>query len=166
LQSFDIRGEHEVKTGTSIASSTEAVETFEEVYRMKNVRNIALSIISSALLAGAAWALPASPAGHQSGTQSQNAAQLQSASGKITAVSSSSFTLKTVPTNPPSRSEASMQSQDPNQSKDQGKEMTFTIDQNTTVDGKLAVGANADVSYRTDANGNNVAVTVHVTPQP
>ena len=129
---------------------------------MKNVRNIALSIISGALLAGAAWALPASPAGHQSGTQSQ-AAQLQSASGKITAVSSSSFTLKTMST-PPSR-EASAQSQDPNQSKDQGKEMTFTIDQNTTVDGKLAVGANADVSYRTDANGNNVAVTVHVTPQ-
>ena len=80
---------------------------------MKNVRNIALSIISSALLAGAAWALPASPAGHQSASQSQNAAQLQSASGKITAVSSSSFTLKTVPSNPPSRSEASMQSQDP-----------------------------------------------------
>ncbi len=132
---------------------------------MKNVRNIALSIISSALLAGAAWALPASPAGHQSATPSQNAAQLQSASGKITAVSSSSFTLKTVSPNPPSRSETSMQSQDPNQSKDQGKEMTFTIDQNTTVDGKLAVGANADVSYRTDANGNNVAVTVHVTPQ-
>ena len=132
---------------------------------MKNVRNIALSIISSALLAGAAWALPVSPAGHQSATPSQSAAQLQSASGKITAVSSSSFTLKTVSPNPPSRSEASMQSQDPNQSKDQGKEMTFTIDQNTTVDGKLAVGANADVSYRTDANGNNVAVTVHVTPQ-
>jgi protein-disulfide isomerase len=130
---------------------------------MKNARNIALSIISSALLAGAAWALPASPAGHQSGAQSQ-AAQLQSASGKITAVSSSSFTLKTVASNPPSHGVA-VQSQDPNQSKDQGKEMTFTIDQNTTVDGKLAVGANADVSYRTDANGNNVAVTVHVTPQ-
>ncbi|HEV2618063.1 MAG TPA: DUF5666 domain-containing protein [Candidatus Acidoferrales bacterium] len=131
---------------------------------MKNVRNIALSIISSALLAGAAWALPASPAAHQSGTPSQSAAQLQSASGKITAVSSGSFTLKTMASNPPQR-EASAQSQDPNQSKDQGKEMTFTIDQNTTVDGKLAVGANADVSYRTDANGNNVAVTVHVTPQ-
>lgn len=131
---------------------------------MKNVRNIALSIISSALLAGAAWALPATPthAGNQSGTQSQNAAQLQSASGKITAVSSSSFTLKMTATNPPSRGEAFAQDQQQNQSKD----MTFTIDQNTTVDGKLQVGANADVSYRTDANGNNVAVTVHVTPQP
>ncbi|MGH9728283.1 MAG: DUF5666 domain-containing protein [Candidatus Acidiferrales bacterium] len=131
---------------------------------MKNVRNIALSIISSALLAGAAWALPASPAAHQAGTPSQSTAQLQSASGKITAVSSGSFTLKTMASNPP-KSEASAQSQEPNQSKEQGKEMTFTIDQNTTVDGKLAVGANADVSYRTDANGNNVAVTVHVTPQ-
>jgi len=134
---------------------------------MKNVRNIALSIISSALLAGAAWALPAASvhAGQQSGTQSQNAAQLQSASGKITAVSSSSFTLRTASSTPPS-SAVSAQSQDPNQSKAaEGKDMTFTIDQNTTVDGKLAVGANADVSYRTDASGNNVAVTVHVTPQ-
>ena len=129
---------------------------------MKNVRNIALSIISSALLAGAAWALPATPAraGHQSGTPSQNAAQLQSASGKITAVSTSSFTLKMTTTTPPSRGEAFAQDQP------QSKDMTFTIDQNTTVDGKLQVGANADVSYRTDANGNNVAVTVHVTPQP
>ncbi len=133
---------------------------------MKNVRNIALSIISSALLAGAAWALPAASvhAGQQSGTQSQNAAQLQSASGKITAVSSSSFTLRTTSSTPPSGA-VSAQSQDPNQSKAEGKDMTFTIDQNTTVDGKLAVGANADVSYRTDASGNNVAVTVHVTPQ-
>jgi len=131
---------------------------------MKNVRNIALSIISSAMLAGAAWALPATPVhtGNQSGTPSQNAAQLQSASGKITAVSSSSFTLEMTTTNPPSSGESFAQQ---NQAQNQSKDMTFTIDQNTTVDGKLQVGANADVSYRTDGNGNNVAVTVHVTPQ-
>ena len=29
--------------------------------------------------------------------------------------------------------------------------MTFQIDKNTTVDGKLKVGANADVTYREDS---------------
>lgn len=131
---------------------------------MKNVRNIAISIISSALLAGAAWALPANPAraGRQAGAQNQKAAQLQSASGKITVVTSSSFTLQMTMANPPSGGEGFVQQ---NQEQNQSKDMTFTIDQNTTVGGKLQVGANADVSYRTDASGNNVAVTVHVTPQ-
>jgi hypothetical protein len=45
----------------------------------------------------------------------------------------------------------------------QPKTMTFQIDKNTSVTGKLAVGSNADVSYRTD-NGNNIAVSVSVTP--
>jgi hypothetical protein len=39
--------------------------------------------------------------------------------------------------------------------------MMFVIDLNTTVDGKLTVGANADVVYRDD-NGNHVAVSVTV----
>jgi|SRR5487761_300615 len=130
---------------------------------MKNVRNIAISVISSALLAGAAWALPATPAraGRQAGAQNQNAAQLLSASGKITVVTSASFTLKMTTTNPPSTGEGFVQQ---NQEQTQSKDMTFMIDQNTTVSGKLQVGANADVSYRTDASGNNIAVTVHVTP--
>lgn len=42
--------------------------------------------------------------------------------------------------------------------------MMFQIDKNTTITGKLAVGSNADVTYRTNANGNNVAVSVSVTP--
>ena len=41
------------------------------------------------------------------------------------------------------------------------KTMTFTIDKNTTVDGKLKVGANADVTYRQEG-GNNIAISVHV----
>jgi Cu/Ag efflux protein CusF len=41
--------------------------------------------------------------------------------------------------------------------------MSFTIDKNTTVEGKLKVGSNADVTYRQD-NGANVAISVHVTP--
>jgi Cu/Ag efflux protein CusF len=41
------------------------------------------------------------------------------------------------------------------------KTMTFMIDKNTTVDGKLKVGANADVTYR-EEGGNNIAVSVRV----
>jgi hypothetical protein len=39
--------------------------------------------------------------------------------------------------------------------------MTFAIDKNTTVDGKMKVGPTADVTYRQD-NGTNVAVSIHV----
>jgi hypothetical protein len=39
--------------------------------------------------------------------------------------------------------------------------MTFQIDKNTTVDGKLKVGANADVTYR-EESGNLVAISVRV----
>ena len=41
--------------------------------------------------------------------------------------------------------------------------MTFQVDRNTSISGKLAVGANADVSYRTQ-DGNNIAVIVSVIP--
>ena len=41
------------------------------------------------------------------------------------------------------------------------RSMTFQIDKNTTVDGKLQVGANADVTYREDA-GKLVAISVRV----
>jgi hypothetical protein len=41
--------------------------------------------------------------------------------------------------------------------------MSFTIDQNTTIEGKMKVGANADVTYRQD-NGANIAISVRVTP--
>jgi hypothetical protein len=40
--------------------------------------------------------------------------------------------------------------------------MTFHIDNNTTVEGKLKVDANADVTYRED-HGSNVAISVRVT---
>ena len=39
--------------------------------------------------------------------------------------------------------------------------MTFAIDKNTTVDGKMKVGSTTDVTYRKD-NGTNVAVSIHV----
>lgn len=39
--------------------------------------------------------------------------------------------------------------------------MTFLVDENTTVSGKLTVGASADVIYRT-MNGQNIAVSIQI----
>ncbi len=82
----------------------------------------------------------------------QDAPQAQSVSGTIASVGRNSFTLTlgSATTNPGQQ----MQQTSP-------KSMTFRIDQNTTVEGKLKVGANADVTYRED-NGNNVAISVRV----
>lgn len=41
--------------------------------------------------------------------------------------------------------------------------MNFLLDKNTTIDGKLKVGATADVTYREDS-GQNVAISVHIAP--
>ena len=41
------------------------------------------------------------------------------------------------------------------------KTMTFLLDKNTTIEGSLRVGANADVTYRQE-KGSNVAISVHV----
>jgi hypothetical protein len=86
----------------------------------------------------------------------QTPPQTQSASGTISAVASNSFTItlqKTVAT-----------ASGPSAQEDQPKSMTFLVDKNTTVDGKLAVGSNADVTYRDDSAGNHLALAVRVTP--
>lgn len=81
-------------------------------------------------------------------TQEQTA-QLQSASGRIASVQGNTFTLEP---QSPNREQAQ-----------QEKALTFTIDQSTTVEGKIEVGANADVTYR-QQDGNNIAVSVRVSP--
>jgi hypothetical protein len=79
-------------------------------------------------------------------------AQLQSVSGRISSVEGNTFTLKT------------MQSEAAASHEREEKVMTFTVDQNTTVEGRIEVGSNADVTYR-KADGNNIAVSIRVTPQ-
>ena len=123
---------------------------------MKNVWRIALAIGASAILAAAVWALPPKATAHPGVAQPQDAAQLQSVSGKIQSVSNTSFTLETAGGAPSSGQQLVQEQSHP-------KTMTFLIDKNTAVDGKLKVGANADVTYRQD-NGNNVAVSVRVAP--
>jgi len=90
-----------------------------------------------------------------SATHEQTAPAAQSVSGKIAEVQKTSFTL----TITPSRSMSSNPGQQLQET--QQKTMTFQIDKNTTVDGKLQVGANADVTYREDG-GKFVAINVRV----
>ena len=118
---------------------------------MTKEMRIALSTLASLALTAATFAMPvpATPAKQSSASQET---QTQSVSGRIASVEKSSFTLA-----------VGSGSTDPGQQMEQTspKTMTFMIDKNTTVDGKLKVGANADVTYR-EEGGNNIAVSVRV----
>jgi Cu/Ag efflux protein CusF len=119
---------------------------------MKNAWRFGFSTLAGMVLVAGALALP--PANtHQSQEGQQAAPQAQSVSGKIASVDQNSFTLTVA-----SKSSVS-QDQQPGAS----STLSFTIDKNTTMDGKLKVGSSADVTYRQD-NGANVAISVHVTP--
>jgi hypothetical protein len=132
---------------------------------MKKANSIFFTACATLALAAVAFATPtprsdstfhSSAATIQGAQQSQNAQQLQSVSGTIASVEKTSFTLK-VSSNQSGKGHAFVQ--DPS-----SKTMTFQIDKNTTLDGTLQVKANADVTYRTDSSGNNIAINVHVTP--
>lgn len=78
---------------------------------------------------------------------------MQSATGKIDSVQKDSFTIEIERVKPPG---AGFRQDDHTTS------MTFQLNSKTKIEGNLAVGANADVLYR-QRDGNNIAVTVHVT---
>ena len=78
----------------------------------------------------------------------QSSDETRSVTGTVAAVRENSFTL----------SVASAFSSD-EQHETTPKTMIFLMDKNTTIDGKLRVGANADVTYR-EENGTNIAINV------
>ena len=120
---------------------------------MKIEARIVCSALASLFLAAAVWALPRAHGTAPTNPANQQAApQTQSVTGKIASVSNSSFTLTV-------GSSASSQGQQLQQAAP--KTMNFLIDKNTTIEGKLQVGATADVTYRED-NGNNIAISVRV----
>jgi hypothetical protein len=125
----------------------------EEVLAMKIEARIVCSAVASLFLAVAVWALPRAHGTAQTNpTNEQTAPQTQSVTGKIASVGKNSFTLTV-------GSSTSSQGQQLQQAAP--KTMNFLIDKNTTIEGKLQVGATADVTYRED-NGNNIAISVHV----
>ena len=98
-------------------------------------------------------ALPATQS-NTTATHEQTAPATQSVSGKITDVQKTSFTLSIGPSHTMSNNGNQLQ-------ESSQRSMTFQIDKNTTVDGKLQVGANADVTYR-EEEGKFVAINVRV----
>jgi hypothetical protein len=126
----------------------------EEALVMKIEARIVCSAVASLFLAAAVWALPRAHSTVPTNPANQEAApQTKSVTGKIASVAKNSFTL-TVGTNPSSQGQQLQQETAP-------KTMNFLIDKNTTIEGKLQVGATADVTYRED-NGNNIAISVRV----
>ncbi|MFZ0213820.1 MAG: hypothetical protein WBE20_06655 [Candidatus Acidiferrales bacterium] len=127
---------------------------------MKYASRFILCTASSLILAAAIWASPANAnrsATHSPAVQDQAAPQTQSVSGTIASFDKTSFTL-TVASNQSSAQKQAEALQSANT-----KTMTFLIDKNTTVDGTMKVDASADVTYRLDDSGNNVAISVHIT---
>jgi hypothetical protein len=125
----------------------------KEDAEMKNMGRIGISIISGALLTVGTWALGATaPRANSNQDAPKGSVQLQSVSGTIATVQHNSFTLVTSAGTPGAHLQ---------QVSLDNKTMMFILDENTTVDGKLRAGANADVVYREDS-GNNMAINVTV----
>ncbi|HXH67405.1 MAG TPA: hypothetical protein VNI81_09400 [Candidatus Limnocylindrales bacterium] len=121
---------------------------------MKREQKLIWAALTSLLVVAAIGALPPAHANNTTITE-QTAASTQSVSGQIADVQKTSFTLSIGASHTMSNQGQQLQQET------QPKSMTFQIDKNTTVDGKLKVGANADVTYREDA-GKLVAISVRV----
>jgi hypothetical protein len=116
---------------------------------MHKIRYAALPVLCTAVFA--ATCVVAAPAGLSATDVNGSVGrqdETRSITGTIAAVGENSFTL-------------SLATAISNEAQDTPKAMTFVIDRNTTVDGKLRVGASADVTYRQD-NGSYVAINVRV----
>jgi hypothetical protein len=121
---------------------------------MNRIPAIGLSLLLGSLLAGAVLSTPRRAIGanaRQDRETRDQAVGLESLSGRITSIQGNTFTV-----------ESQRRPQTQNARTDQTSSMTFMLDQNTTVHGKLEIGANADVTFR-EENGNNIAVSVRVT---
>jgi len=119
---------------------------------MNKVSRVIFSALTGVAMVTALSVLPSSAntAKQQDSTQ-QPSAQTQKVSGQISSFDKTSLTI-----NVTTGGAANISTQGAAPSS-----MTFAIDKNTTVDGKLKVGSAADVTYRQD-NGGNVAISIHV----
>lgn len=120
---------------------------------MKTVSRVAFSVLAFLFFVSALGILPTTAKSRTAKQDQQPSAQAQTVSGKIASVDKSSFTLNVTSGGAKSQ-QLTSESSGP-------KTMSFQIDKNTTVDGQLKVGANADVTYRQEG-GNNIAISVHV----
>jgi hypothetical protein len=109
--------------------------------RFRTILSLATLFMACFTLAVFAQPLPANAAGHSANRAPEN----QSVSGQIASVGDAVFTIST--------------------KKDhQGPQsVEFLVDDKTKVEGKLTIGAQAMVEYRSDS-GKNIAVHIVVTP--
>lgn len=128
---------------------------------MRNAGRVFFTILTGLTLVVTVWAF-APPTTHEAAllnlaNNQGAAAQEQSVSGKIASVEKNSFTLTV------GQSHTSAAGQELQQDQAGPKTMSFQLDKNTTIEGSLKVGANADVTYRQE-KGANIAISVRVTP--
>jgi hypothetical protein len=109
--------------------------------RFRTVLTLATLFMACFTLAVFAQPLPAKDAGLGAGRAPEN----QSVSGQIASVGDAVFTISTKKDNQKPQS------------------VEFLVDDKTKVEGKLTIGAQALVEYRSDS-GKNIAVHVVVTP--
>ncbi len=117
---------------------------------MKKLSRVSLSLFAGLLFVSAYGFWPTSANNQTRQNEQQPAAQAQTVSGKIASVDKSSFSIN-----------VTSAGQHVSTTAGAPKTMSFQIDKNTTVEGQLQVGANAEVTYRQD-NGSNVAISVRV----
>jgi hypothetical protein len=122
---------------------------------MKNMHRIVFATLASLILVASLWAIPTAADNAQPTATAQTPASQLSVSGKITAVGKDSFTLAVAGGQTSSSLHFAQEAP-------KAKSMIFHIDKNTTIEGKLKVDANADVTYR-EENAKNIAISVHVT---
>jgi len=116
---------------------------------MNKLARAGASTIVCLALAGFLCVVP-SQARKATAAATQSAAEAHTVSGKVTAMGKSSFTLAV--------SSAKLTNES---SRESGKTMTFQVDGNTTIDGTLQVGVEADVTYRIE-KGQYIALNVRV----
>ena len=118
---------------------------------MNKTMKLGLSAIAGLALAG--FLCAAAPAASKAKTVStQSAAEAHTVSGKVTSIGKTSFTLAVA---------AARMDQESSKPDSTAKSMTFQVDSNTTIDGNLQVGVDADVTYRIDS-GQYIAINVRV----
>lgn len=123
---------------------------------MNKKLHMGVSTVAGLLLAAALWTMPSAARNANAARHAAQApaTQTQSVTGKIASIEKSSFTLNVASDRMSSQSQRS-------ERESASKTMTFQVDKNTTIDGKLQVGATADVTYR-EESGNNIAISVRV----
>jgi hypothetical protein len=124
---------------------------------MKKEMRFAFSALAYALLGAFVLALPAASNSPRQNPPTEKATpQPEAISGKIASVSTGSFTLTI--------GSSGLYYDEPRERVSAPETVAFSIDKDTTVEGELKVGSQADVTYREDS-GKNVAISVRVASQ-